>query len=257
MVKRVRELCELMELPNDESFLRKKPREISGGQQQRVGIARALFMKPKIMLMDEPFSALDPITRAELQKEFIDTQKKLGLTIVLVTHDLSEAFTMADEIVLLRDGAIEQKGRPSKFLLSPASNYVENFVLSHSPGSRLKEVYLYSVVNTNLWLAKKIENEILLTNIENCIEVTHKNREQAKNFLWERSQSSFYWVDSNNQFLNSETLEGEVYQGQLFSTDNILTGMKSLLQHQNSVLPVVNEDNNVIGVFSEEALDAL
>ncbi|MEM7646207.1 MAG: ATP-binding cassette domain-containing protein [Pseudomonadota bacterium] len=101
---RAHELCELMNLPTDKTFLRKKPRQISGGQQQRIGIARALFMKPKVMLMDEPFSALDPITRSELQKEFLSLQEKINLTIVLVTHDLPEAFSMSHEIVLLNQG---------------------------------------------------------------------------------------------------------------------------------------------------------
>src|SRR5690606_27117009 len=144
----------------------KKPREISGGQQQRVGIARALFMSPKIILMDEPFSALDPITRSEIQKEFLALQKKLSLTIVLVTHDLPEAFSMAHEIVLLNDGKIEQKAKPSRFLLAPESDYVQKFMESHSPGKLLKEIYLYSVVNTDIYIATNTGSGIQLTHIE-------------------------------------------------------------------------------------------
>ena len=93
----------------------KFPSELSGGEAQRVGLARALVARPELILLDEPFSALDPITRSELQKEFTRLQRQLGLTIVIVTHDLSEAFTMADEMILLNQGRIEQKDRPSRF----------------------------------------------------------------------------------------------------------------------------------------------
>ena len=112
ILARIQELCRLVNLPASKSFLAQRPRELSGGQQQRVGIARALFMSPKILLMDEPFGALDPITRKDIQNEFLDLQDKLKLTIVLVTHDLTEAFLMGDNIALLNQGRLAQLGRP-------------------------------------------------------------------------------------------------------------------------------------------------
>lgn len=109
------------------------PAELSGGQQQRVGIARALMNDPPVLLMDEPFSALDPITRNRLQKEFLDLNKKLGKTIVFVTHDLTEAFRLADRIVLMHEGTIEQQGVKADFLERPASDYAADFIQSQLP----------------------------------------------------------------------------------------------------------------------------
>ena len=154
---RIQELCELVNLPSNSTFLYKKPREISGGQQQRVGIARALFLSPKVLLMDEPFGALDPITREEIQDEFIDLQHRLKLTIVIVTHDLAEAFKMSDQIVLLNQGKIEQIGKPRQFILKPASDYVVKFMESHSPGKILKNIKLYAVVNSDILVSQKNE----------------------------------------------------------------------------------------------------
>jgi len=257
--QRIHELCELMDLPSDTGFLQQKPAQISGGQQQRVGIARALFMNPQIMLMDEPFSALDPITRSELQKEFTRLQRQLGLTIVIVTHDLSEAFTMADEMILLNQGRIEQKDRPSRFLLSPKSSYVEEFIQSHSPGNILKEVYLYSVTNTDIWTATDLNSSVLLSNLESQEKVQKAQLEDAKDFLRQLGQDNIYWVNPQGQFLSSQSLVKEElsHTTSLLSTDHILNGMKTILRQGISALPVINHEQKLIGVFSEGALDAL
>lgn len=112
---RVRELLSLVGLEHSE-FANRKPRELSGGQRQRVGVARALAADPPILLMDEPFGALDPVTRAELQREFRDLAKRLGKTIVFVTHDLREALLLASRIVLLDAGRIVAVAAPQEFL---------------------------------------------------------------------------------------------------------------------------------------------
>lgn len=104
------------------------PSNLSGGMQQRVGLARALATDPDILLMDEPFSALDPLIRQEMQDELIEIQKKLQKTIVFVTHDLDEALKVGDRIALMKDGAIVQMGRSEDILLSPATDYVARFV---------------------------------------------------------------------------------------------------------------------------------
>lgn len=111
-----------------EEFLDRYPRELSGGQAQRVGVARAYATDPDIILMDEPFSALDPITRQELQKELLQLQEKTPKTIVFVTHDITEAIKLADRIVLLNKGIIEQVGTPRELLLEPKSEYVSAFL---------------------------------------------------------------------------------------------------------------------------------
>lgn len=103
-------------------------RELSGGQQQRVGIARSLAVGPKLWFLDEPFSALDPLIRREMQDEILRLQRKLKKTIVFVTHDIQEAFRIADRMVIMRDGRIVQMGRPAELLLAPADDYVSRFM---------------------------------------------------------------------------------------------------------------------------------
>jgi glycine betaine/proline transport system ATP-binding protein len=104
------------------------PAKLSGGQQQRVGLARALCTDPDILLMDEPFSALDPLIRSSMQEELIDLQNTLKKTIVFITHDLDEAIRLGDKIVILKDGEISQTGKPDEILSNPANEYVEAFV---------------------------------------------------------------------------------------------------------------------------------
>lgn len=105
------------------------PGQLSGGQQQRVGVARALASDPNILLMDEPFGAVDPIVRRELQDELVRLQADLGKTIVFVTHDIDEAFRLGDDVVVLRDGGqVAQQGTPAEILASPANDFVRDFV---------------------------------------------------------------------------------------------------------------------------------
>lgn len=111
-----------------DSYLDRYPTELSGGQQQRIGVARAFANDPEIILMDEPFSALDPITRSDLQDELINLQAKLKKTIVFVTHDMSEAIKIADMICIMKDGEIVQYDTPENILKNPINDFVSNFV---------------------------------------------------------------------------------------------------------------------------------
>lgn len=120
------ELLELMDLPAEDFYYR-YPNELSGGQQQRIGIARALAVNPEIILMDEPFSALDPITRAKLQDEMTNIQEELGKTIVFVTHDMDEALKLADKIAVIKDGEVIQFDTPEEILKNPKNDFVEYF----------------------------------------------------------------------------------------------------------------------------------
>ncbi|QCR36668.1 ABC transporter ATP-binding protein [Nissabacter sp. SGAir0207] len=122
---RVRELLGLLHL--DEAFLKRYPHQLSGGQQQRVGVARALAADPEVLLMDEPFGALDPVTRGALQQEMARIHQLLGRTVVLVTHDIDEALTLADRIVLLDQGRVQQQGAPLDLLERPANAFVREF----------------------------------------------------------------------------------------------------------------------------------
>ncbi|MEG0136240.1 MAG: ABC transporter ATP-binding protein [Cetobacterium sp.] len=123
--KKANELINLVGL--DESYLIKYPRELSGGQKQRVGVARALAGNPEIILMDEPFGAVDDITRRGLQDELLKLHKELGKTIIFVTHDIEEAFKMGDRTVLMNDGNIIQSGTLEQLLFNPKSKFVETF----------------------------------------------------------------------------------------------------------------------------------
>ena len=123
---RVLELLPLVGL-DAEKYLNRYPHELSGGEAQRIGILRAIACKPKIILMDEPFSALDPISRKQLQELVKDLQKTLKITTVFVTHDMSEGMAMADRIAILKDGELQQVGRPQEILNAPANTFVADF----------------------------------------------------------------------------------------------------------------------------------
>ena len=127
VAKRVDELVAMLDL--DPDLLPRYPSELSGGQRQRVGVARALAADPPIMLMDEPFGAVDPIVRERLQDEFLGIQKKIRKTIVFVTHDIDEALKMADRIAILNRGAhLEQFASPTEIVSAPANDFVRRFV---------------------------------------------------------------------------------------------------------------------------------
>lgn len=125
--QRVDELLRLVHLDPD-TYRNRYPAELSGGQQQRIGIIRALAANPEIILLDEPFSALDPISREQLQDELIRLQQDFKHTIVFVTHDMDEALKIADTIVLMKEGEVVQTGRPEQILRHPADDFVRNFI---------------------------------------------------------------------------------------------------------------------------------
>lgn len=124
---RVRELLDLVDLP-PESYIDRYPRELSGGQQQRIGLARALVMDPPLLLMDEPFGALDPILRKQLQDEFMEIKRAIGRTIIFVTHDINEAFKLGDRIAIMHDARLVQTGTPEDLIQNPKDLIVSNLV---------------------------------------------------------------------------------------------------------------------------------
>ncbi len=137
---RAREMVELVGLKGREDYF---PRQLSGGQQQRVGIARSLVTEPDLWFLDEPFSALDPLIRREMQDEFLRLQGLLSKTIVFITHDFDEAIRLADRIAVMKDGRIVQTATPEELVLNPADDYVEEFT-RHIP--RAKVIRLISVM---------------------------------------------------------------------------------------------------------------
>ena len=137
---RVDELLELVGLKPDE-FRDRYPSQLSGGQQQRVGLARALAIDPKIMLMDEPFGAIDSITREKLQSELLDLHRNMGKTILFVTHDIEEAFKLGDRVIIMNEGKIRQFDTPENIIRQPADAFVQSLVDSALAKERFWERY--------------------------------------------------------------------------------------------------------------------
>lgn len=138
--ERATRLLQLVRL-DPEVYLGKYPNELSGGEAQRIGVARALGADPPVLLMDEPFGAVDPLTREQLQNEFIRIQRQLKKTVIFVTHDIDEAIRLADFLVIMKDGQIIQADTPEKILATPANEFVENFL---GPNRSLKRLTLFT-----------------------------------------------------------------------------------------------------------------
>lgn len=137
--ERALELMDMVGLDRD--LARRFPSQLSGGQRQRVGVARALANDPKVLLMDEPFGALDPLVRADLQRELRDLQRRLGTTILFVTHDVDEAFLLGDQVAVLRTGGVlAQVGTPEELLSSPADEFVADFVGADAGRRQLRTI---------------------------------------------------------------------------------------------------------------------
>ncbi len=157
-INKAMDMVKLVGLEGRENYF---PRELSGGQQQRVGIARSLAVEPDIWFLDEPFSALDPLIRKEMQDEFLRLQDKLQKTIMFITHDFDEALKLADRIAIMKDGIIEQLDTPANIVLNPATEYVRKFT---EEVPREKVLLIKDVMDTsidNLGDLKVSNNEII------------------------------------------------------------------------------------------------
>lgn len=182
----------------------KMPNELSGGMQQRVGLARALANDPDILLMDEPFSALDPLIRRDMQLELLELQSKLKKTIVFITHDINEAFKLGDRVAVMRDGSIVQIGTPEEILNNPSNEYIEDFVkdIDRTKVVRAKDIMKRpnAVVSLNSGVRVAIKemqvNDISsvfvvdkdrkiqgIVTIDDCIESAKNNRSSLKEIL--------------------------------------------------------------------------
>ena len=171
-ITKAMEMVELVGLKGRENYF---PRELSGGQQQRVGIARSLAVEPDIWFLDEPFSALDPLIRKEMQDEFLRLQGVLKKTIMFVTHDFDEALRLADRIAIMKDGIIEQLDTPDNIVLNPATEYVKKFT---EDGPREKVLKIESIMDpidsnasSNIEVSKDAIIETLAESILNSKEI--------------------------------------------------------------------------------------
>jgi glycine betaine/proline transport system ATP-binding protein len=158
-INKALDMVKLVGLEGRENYF---PRELSGGQQQRVGIARSLAVEPDIWFLDEPFSALDPLIRKEMQDEFLRLQEKLQKTIMFITHDFDEALKLADRIAIMKDGIIEQLDTPANIVLNPATEYVRKFTEEVPREKVLKIEDVMDKQNTdNLGSIKVSKNDII------------------------------------------------------------------------------------------------
>ena len=162
-IKKAMDMVELVGLGGRENYF---PRELSGGQQQRVGIARSLAVEPDIWFLDEPFSALDPLIRKEMQDEFLRLQGVLKKTILFITHDFDEALRLADRIAIMKDGIIEQLDTPTNIVLNPATEYVRKFTEEVPREKVLKIESVMDPVNKSETLSDlKISKDVIIETV--------------------------------------------------------------------------------------------
>ena len=246
---RAKELLELVEM-NPQVFLDRYPRELSGGQQQRIGVLRALAHDPEIILMDEPFGALDPITREQLQDELKRLQRNVHKTIIFVTHDMDEALRMADRIVIMREGHTVQVATPEEMLRAPADEFVANFVgrqrlLRQASEVKVREVMTKSVI--------KIPAQHSLT--------------QCHELMLQRGAKALVVVDENEKFKGLVALDvvkkalaqdddrqigtlAQLFAVSVRSESSVLNSIHLMLAHKVEIIPVTETDGTVVGMIS-------
>ncbi|MBA3421124.1 MAG: ABC transporter ATP-binding protein [Thermoleophilaceae bacterium] len=244
---RVRELLQLVSL--DEGTGERYPAQLSGGQRQRVGVARALAADPPLMLMDEPFGAIDPINRERLQNEFLRLQAEIRKTIVFVTHDIDEAIKMGDKIAILQEGGIlAQFASPAELLMYPASPFVEDFVGSDRA---LKRLALQRVRDIDLWKAAVVRAGEPVADVRKKLEdadldipLLVDDHGRPKGWLSERGMTG----ERVREELRSPA-------DPIVELDDILRdALSDLLGSDTRYGPVVDADGRVAGVLSMEAL---
>ena len=210
IANRISELLEQVHLP--QNILSLYPQQLSGGQQQRVGLARALAADPPVLLMDEPFGALDAITRNNITKEFSDLEVLKNKTIVLVTHDIREAFELGDRILLMDKGKIVQQGKPTELLFRPKNQFAKDFFSTQKMQLELNSVFLKDIF-------QHLENE---NNHESKLPVADGNIS-----LWEAIQL----LQSKNQtYLSIKNSSGEI---KYTSYNSLFTGLEALKQQSH------------------------
>lgn len=204
--RRVDELLDLVDL-SPEKYRDKKPKQLSGGQKQRVGVARALAANPKVMLMDEPFGALDTITRAKLQDEFLRIQQKIKKTIVFVTHDIDEAIKMGDKIAVMKAGRVIQMGSAMEILLHPADPFVTE-LLGGKNTLKIMNLIPCAVLITEADAFFRNNLQISDANKAHAGKVHRKTTAQSALSEMFRTGESFIFVeDDNSSILGVVTLE--------------------------------------------------
>ncbi|WP_316568234.1 ABC transporter ATP-binding protein [Neobacillus sp. YIM B06451] len=232
-------------------YLDRYPMELSGGQQQRVGVARAFSTDSDIILMDEPFSALDPVTRSSLQEELFNMQKELNKTIIFVTHDMDEAYKIADRICLLKDGEILQYDTPENILKNPASEFVENFLGKRRVWNNPEVLKAEDIM---------IPNPVKVSPVRNVL--------QALEIMKENKVDSLMVTSKDNKLIGLVTLKdiqvtdrsmliGEVMERNIYSVSedlDLISVFKKMNEHRIGYLPVVNDSGQLMGLITRSSI---
>jgi osmoprotectant transport system ATP-binding protein len=245
--ERVEELLELVRI--DPALRGRFPAQLSGGQQQRVGVARALAANPGVMLMDEPFGAVDPINREWLQNEFLRLQAEVRKTILFVTHDIDEAIKMGDRIAILREGGrLAQYATPAELLMAPADDFVEDFV---GADRALKRLALMRVSDIDLWEAPLAHVGQATSEIRAKLpgaEVPHA-------LVVDSERRPLGWLSDAD--LTAETVPSRPGAGAepVLEVDDVMRdALSDLLQAETRYAPVVDAEGRIAGVLSVEII---
>ncbi len=229
------------------------PTQLSGGQQQRIGVARALANDPNIILMDEPFSALDPITRSDLQDELLELQSNVKKTIVFVTHDMDEAIKIADKICIMKDGQILQYDTPENILKLPADEFVSNFVGKNRIWSspeyiKVSDIMLTSPITCSkeLQIIKAIER-MRKEKVDSLIVIDIKTKKLEGILKIEKAHSVKDKSEKVSVAMNDEIVT-------LCESDNIIEAVRIIKETKYSTIPVVDENKILNGLITKSSL---
>ena len=243
------ELLELIGL--DPELGDRYPAQLSGGQQQRVGVARALAADPLVMLMDEPFGAIDPINRERLQNEFLRLQAEIRKTILFVTHDIDEAIKMGDRIAVMREhGRVEQYATPAELLMAPATEFVEDFV---GADRALKRLALMRVADINLWEAPlayvgQASGEVRAKLARPDVEVPYA-------LLVDAERRPLGWLSDRDLAGDTVPDRPDSPLGPVLDRDDVMRdALADLLQGEAQYAPVTDHQGRIDGVLSVEII---
>lgn len=248
---RVTELLEVVGLDPEEN-MKKYPSQLSGGQKQRVGVARAMAVNPPVMLMDEPFGAVDPITRNQLQNEFLNLQKKIKKTICFVTHDIDEAIKMGDKIAIMCDGRLVQYDTPENILFSPANEFVEEFVGSDRA---LKVLNLLRV-------SRIVEDRVPTVELDMDSEVIRRHHEAGHTYgVVLDSAGRLRGYVNLRRIVEKYQLEKwekhiQKYAARVDAGATFKDAMVEMLQHDVRTLPVVDEGGHYKGIVTFDMIQS-
>lgn len=248
--KKTEDLLQMVGL-NPEEYMYRFPKELSGGQQQRIGVARAFSTDSDIILMDEPFSALDPVTRSSLQEELFQMQKELNKTIIFVTHDMDEAIKIADKICLLKDGNILQFDTPENILKNPANEFVENFIGKRRVWNNPELLKAEDIM---------ISNPVKITpnrNVLQAIEIMKANKVDSL-LVTDRTNLLLGLVTLKGiQLQNRNALVGEIMEHNVLTVSedaNLISVLKTMNDHKIGYVPVVNGANQLSGLITRSSI---